>query len=355
MRKCSACGEKFPNERTRFCPSCGTPSKSSKVSSGENKASTQKRKDFSALLRIVSSNFTPSNLSTQLRRIPLGIRIGVPITIVTAFIGTFIALSIPGFLSPLTAAQMPSYSEAFSDDEKKSNVDSLCSELNSFLPDEATLVEFDGRISTLAAIGNEDNGRKMTSLYAESWFQYTNEEQAFVDNVNQAIDSTLNNIVSSFEQMGVDESNRPTLQEVWQQEFTTDAKDRCDFTISEENAIQKLSSYDSAIAKGISIADAAPWYPDGFSEWNSEMAYRSAKGRLDCYRCKGLVYEFIPRYGCSSLYVEANHVDSQSRVYDWSNDTANNLKAGQSVFLEFYSYSYPPGTTRTQITEVNCR
>ena len=355
MGKCSSCGERLPKERSRFCPNCGTPSRTVDVSSKEKKPVNQARQELSATLKVASTLLTPKNLSTQLRRIPLGMRIGIPAIVGILVAGFSIGSSIPGFLTPLTAAQMPSYSEVYSEAEKEANLGDMCSQLNSLIPEQATFIEFDRRQNLLAAIGGKDDGRVIRSLYLEeSWFQDSNEKKGFVDKVNQVIDSALTKIVSSYEQMGVQDSNRPTLQKVWLKQFATDSKNRCDFVADEEYVIQKLSSYDAAIASGITKAERAPWYPVGFEEWDSEMAYKVSRDGVDCYDCTGLVYEFLSRYGCSSLYVEANHLDSQSRIYDWSNDTVNNLKEGDSAFLEFYSYSYPSGTTYTRISEVNC-
>jgi predicted RNA-binding Zn-ribbon protein involved in translation (DUF1610 family) len=358
MEKCSSCGERLPKQRSRFCPNCGTPSKPVEVRLDEKKSNTQAYQEITASLKDASSFFTPNNLSTRLQRIPLGIRIGLPVTVGVLFAGLFVGYSIPGFLTPLTAAQMPSYSEAFSEEERDSNLDGLCTELNSFIPDEATLIEYQSRQETLDAIGNKNDGRKMRSLYYEEpWFQVSNEKETFVDSVNQAIASTLTKVVSSFELMGIDESNKSTLQKVWLREFTSDTKNRCEFSNSEETALQKLSSYDSAIASGISIAESAPWYPKGYFEIDENLAGNFTTGSeyVDCYECSYWTMDIVSRYGCpGGVYVELSILRGGAAV-DWTNDSLSSLDAGQKGKLQFRAYLSGSGSSYTgRIAESSC-
>jgi hypothetical protein len=177
--------------------------------------------------------------------------------------------------------------------------------------------------------------------------------QAYLDGFQGGVAESLGAL---FDSSSRDEQAPDSQIAKWEEQWFSLSREACpeEFDVF-DSTFSSLQASAARFSRMSTLASQVPWYPEGFDEWNSEMAYRSVSGRLDCYRCKGLVYEFLPRYGCSSLYVEANHLDSERRVYDWSNDTANNLDPGQSVFLEFYSYSYPSGSTFTRITEVICR
>jgi hypothetical protein len=356
MGKCSSCGERLPKERSRFCPNCGTPSRTVDVSSKEKKPVNQALQELSATLKVASTLLTPKNLSTQLRRIPLGMRIGIPAIIGILVAGFSIGSSIPGFLTPLTAAQMPSYSEAYSEAEKETNLGDMCSQLNSLIPEQATFIEFDRRQNLLAAIGGKDDGRVIRSLYLEeSWFQDSNEKKGFVDKVNQVIESALTKIVSSYEQMGVQDSNRPTLQKVWLKQFATDSKNRCDFVADEEYVIQKLSSYDSAIASGIIKAERAPWYPNGYFEIEEGLAGKWTNEYVDCYECSYWTMDVISENGCpGGVYVELSILRGGAAV-DWTNDSLSSLSPGQKGKLEFRAYLSGSGSSYTgRIAESSC-
>jgi hypothetical protein len=98
-----------------------------------------------------------------------------------------------------------------------------------------------------------------------------------------------------------------------------------------------------------------PWYPDGFEERISDIAFKPLKKNLDCYSCRGNHYEVIARYGCPNrLYVEANHLTSSGTIYAWSNDVVRNLAAGQKAIIELYTYSSGGSNTKTRITEISC-
>lgn len=211
----------------------------------------------------------------------------------------------------------------------------------------ATVSVFDGVSDPREA------SRALDTVRAENGTLEDADVQAYTEGFEAGVAEGL---VSLFDSSSRDEKAPVSQIERWESEWRDFTREACpdEFQVFDATS-SSLTASAAKFSRMSTLASQVPWYPEGFDEWNSEMAYRSVSGRLDCYRCKGLVYEFLPRYGCSSLYVEANHLDSQRRVYDWSNDTANNLDAGQSVFLEFSSYSFPSGSTYTRITEVNCR
>ena len=111
---------------------------------------------------------------------------------------------------------------------------------------------------------------------------------------------------------------------------------------------------DNRLSSMISSANNLPWYPQGFKEYFPGVAFKKAKKSLDCYSCWGIVYEVITNRSCpSQLYVQANFIDSNGAVFDWSNDTVQSLRAGQMAYVQLVTYGYS-GSGTVELTEVNC-
>jgi hypothetical protein len=155
--------------------------------------------------------------------------------------------------------------------------------------------------------------------------------------------------------MGVDESNKPTVHKVWLKEFASEARKRCEFSSNEETAIQKLSSYDSVIASGISIAEAAPWYPKSYFKINDDLAGKWVTVYPDCYSCYQYTLDVVSKSGCSSgVYVEMS-ITNNGVAVDWTNDSLSALAVGQRGRMEFRFY--PSGNVSGysgSIAEANC-
>src|SRR5690625_1279039 len=58
--------------------------------------------------------------------------------------------------------------------------------------------------------------------------------------------------------------------------------------------------------------------------------------------------------GCRSLYVEANILDENSTIVDWTNETASGMRAGDEAILELSNSGRTGGKTFRD-TEVSCR
>ena len=111
---------------------------------------------------------------------------------------------------------------------------------------------------------------------------------------------------------------------------------------------------DNRLSTMISSANNLPWYPQDFKEYFPGIAFKKAKRSLDCYSCWGIVYEVITNKSCpNQLYVQANFIDSNGAVFDWSNDTVQSFRAGQIAYVELYTFGYS-GSGTVELTEVNC-
>lgn len=96
------------------------------------------------------------------------------------------------------------------------------------------------------------------------------------------------------------------------------------------------------------------WPPTGFTDYDGEVAYKwtTSTTDSDCSDCTYSTMDVVSQYGCDSLYVEVNFLDSSGSVVDWSNDTASYLSAGQTAKLEFDTYE--DNADQTEITDVSC-
>jgi hypothetical protein len=123
-------------------------------------------------------------------------------------------------------------------------------------------------------------------------------------------------------------------------------------TLLDESARELNTRMSRMISSVINL----PWYPKGFEEYSgSGVAFKkSTKKGLGCYSCMGLVYEVISSRNCSNqLYVEANFINGDGAVEDWTNDVVRSLKAGVVAYIRLISYTATlPGTV--EITDISC-
>lgn len=92
---------------------------------------------------------------------------------------------------------------------------------------------------------------------------------------------------------------------------------------------------------------------DGFS-FHRDVAYRfltddEKRGR-SCTYGSCVWVKTVALSGCRSLYVEANVLDKDGTIIDWTNATASNMRAGDEAILELSSR----GGTTFRLTEMNC-
>ena len=136
--------------------------------------------------------------------------------------------------------------------------------------------------------------------------------------------------------------------------FERDSVSACGLT-PESDVLNDLAfKLDQRILNMKSSANNLPWYPKGFDERFPGIAFKKSERRLDCYSCSGIVYEVITNRNCpSQLYVEANFFNSSGVLEDWTNDTVQNLSAGQIAYVEIYGYGISSSGT-VKLTEASC-
>jgi hypothetical protein len=184
---------------------------------------------------------------------------------------------------------------------------------------------------------------------AEAYFREIDWDRTIhVDEINRQLDEAAEPLLTT-----AAAPNVPTQTQL--NDFVEDAIEECGLATS-DSRVQALS-LDSRLSGLRSSILALPWFPEGFREiYSSGIAVKKSETRkLSCYSCSGIVYEVISRDGCpSSLYVEANFLDSSGAIFDYSNDVVRSLSPLQIAYIELVTYSSSGGGT-VEITDVNCR
>jgi hypothetical protein len=105
-----------------------------------------------------------------------------------------------------------------------------------------------------------------------------------------------------------------------------------------------------------SFANNLPWYPKGFTTYDSNVAYRfltyGKEYKCSYYGAYCWGVELIAKSGCSSLYAELTILDKSDRNVGWTNDTANNIRANEKVVLVFDSFD--DGADTGRLSKVSC-
>lgn len=102
------------------------------------------------------------------------------------------------------------------------------------------------------------------------------------------------------------------------------------------------------------VTHPATWYPNGFSVYDDNVAYKWILGNRCGYssgRCWGI--RVVSREGCpNGLYAEVNIVNG-STVVDYTNDSLGSLLPGYVAKLDFFTFRENP-TLDAELTKLEC-
>ena len=120
-------------------------------------------------------------------------------------------------------------------------------------------------------------------------------------------------------------------------------------------ALASAKSLDKHVERVNTNALNRPWYPKGYSEYDSNIATKwDNSGGYDCYDCTYAKLMIVSQDGCSGgVYAEVNFLDSSGVAVDWSNDTVPSLSASSYAQLIFESYSATGGGS-VEISRIDC-
>lgn len=142
-------------------------------------------------------------------------------------------------------------------------------------------------------------------------------------------------------------------------DYLAAALDACGLSEAYSGLQRDVQGIDAEQASVLSAAEDKPWYPKGYYEWDSNVAWRYAndQGGDPCgySRCTYGRVQVITLDGCpGGLYAEMNFKNSADVVDDWSNDSVPFLGPGDKALLTFRSYT-SLGDGTIQLVELNCR
>lgn len=141
----------------------------------------------------------------------------------------------------------------------------------------------------------------------------------------------------------------------WESEWTDFALSDCGAREQYESNIQILVAADRSIDRIATMAANAPWYPEGFSEYSTDLAYRwsTNEGGWPCNNCSFWKMTVVTKTGCfGGLYGEINILRGGS-VVDWTNDLINYVGPGETAVLTYKRYPYS-STLTGQLVELFC-
>lgn len=342
---CESCGESFPNAKSVYCSNCGTKRRF-KSSTVKPKKSEQASASEDGLSVAISS------LQSLPKPVRLSVFVGVP-ALLLVILG---ASQVPGLLSPLSESQMPSYKNSFSTSGVEQHSIGLCSELEELLPSKELLAELATRVEQIDAVGTKDEGRKMLAFKAKTgWMGGSNFRTDLVEQIDALLERKLMQVAEGHQLLGINESNRATLVQVWKEEFGDQSKENCKFDSSESAALRALGSYDTSVKGAIRLANSAPWYPNGYFDVGDGLAGKWTRDYVNCYGCSYWTMDVVSKNGCpSGVYVEMSILRDGVAV-DWTNDSLSSLSPGQQGKLEFRAYLSGSGSNYTgSISESSC-
>jgi hypothetical protein len=141
----------------------------------------------------------------------------------------------------------------------------------------------------------------------------------------------------------------------WESEWTDFALSYCGARDQYQSNIQILVAADRSIDRIATMAANAPWYPEGFSEYSANLAYRwsTNEGGWPCNNCSFWKMTVLTKTGCTSgLYGEINILRGNS-VVDWTNDLIAYLGPGETAVLTYKRYPYS-STLTGQLVQLSC-
>ncbi len=211
------------------------------------------------------------------------------------------------------------------------------------------------KFDSLIKIGNKyenDPYGASDLLSKNSWW---NEAAPLLDATNTEMASEIAVIINSFltdEGFKIATSSRGAE---FNQVIANDAELACGVRELIQTVEAKAETLQSLRINIRLAASQVPWYPKGYSEYESGVAWKWLNsGQISCSysssSCWGM--NVISQTGCNSLYVEINILDSAGNNIGFTNDTTSGLRPGQTAKLIFDSFE--DAASRAQLSKISC-
>lgn len=131
-----------------------------------------------------------------------------------------------------------------------------------------------------------------------------------------------------------DEKAAAVQKKDWESQWETLNLSNCNLSDSFTSKISELDATSIEFTRVESLANSKPWYPNGFSQHSSELAYKWYEGEADpCEsECSYWAIDVISKSGCSSISVTIEVVVNTSLVETLSSSSGS-VQPGEKVRL----------------------
>lgn len=192
-----------------------------------------------------------------------------------------------------------------------------------------------------------------------SWIRTPETNEEYLKSIDQTLGPELEQLVDQNLKLSSTELKKlyPDTFAAYENQIRTLAADACGLTDEFTESNQATKKYDAARSGIIRKAGNIPWYPKGYKELTSSVAYQSLEpsqmncgysSRHNCYQAK-----FIAKTQCN-LFVELSFLKDGLRV----DDGIDSAYVGPSspALLSFASFDSPrySGSGTVRIESVTC-
>jgi hypothetical protein len=142
-------------------------------------------------------------------------------------------------------------------------------------------------------------------------------------------------------------------QNIWKEEWKDLSLTSCGLADKDIAVKRSLETIVNDFKRVSALAGSVPttlWYPDNFTEFDSNTAYEYSSGSCDSWPCYNVT--LISKVSCSNLYAEVTLYDSSGSNVGYTNDTAVSVQPFQKVKLRFDIVD--KGVETGRLTKVSC-
>jgi len=191
--------------------------------------------------------------------------------------------------------------------------------------------------------GKDEDPYKAAKFANKNAWLYEDLAVGFEREVTASVTDALNTVSDG--QAGLVESLGP---------YREDSMQACGLSQKYSTVESDVAAIDRQQASVVTAANNKPWYPKGYNEYSSNVAWKWADGPSPCgySRCWYSHIKVVSLNGCpSGLYAEVNKLNSAGTVIGWSNDSVPSLRPGQKARLVFVTYDPADASS---LAEISC-
>lgn len=158
-----------------------------------------------------------------------------------------------------------------------------------------------------------------------------------------------------FQNSNRDDIAPPEQMTRWRNQWVDFALAQCGASGQYASNVALLTDADQIFDRVREMAANAPWYPEGFSEYSTNLAYRwsTNEGGWPCTNCSFWKMTVLAKNGCPyGLYGEIDILRGGS-IVDWTNDFVNYLGPGETVIMNYVRYPYNSSLVAS-LVELSC-